>query len=295
MSNIKLTVMKTHNRMFCNFNIRACSVSYTTPPRFFEKVREVALEYNHPADLKRFLAVFTKENVLKEIERSGIFTFGYRLMMEGRPLHVQMKAAMVEEKEGPRLIVGLNDIDVQVRQEEEYGRRLAQAQTQVNIDALTHVKNKHAYLELEAEMDRRITERRQAPFAVVMLDVNDLKIINDTAGHQAGDQYLCDACRIICEIFKHSPVFRVGGDEFAVIAQGNDYAHIEERVAEVSAHNAEAQRSGGVVVACGMARFENDMCVAAVFERADHDMYENKGRLKAEKGNNARSAADGLR
>lgn len=164
---------------------------------FFEKVRKVARQHNHPADLKRFLSVFTKKNVLEEIGRSGIFTFGYRLMMEGRPLHVQMKAAMVEEKEGPRLIVGLNDIDVQVRQEEEYGRRLAQAQTQANIDALTHVKNKHAYLEVEARMDRQIMESRLAPFAIVMLDVNDLKRVNDTAGHQAGDQYLCDACRII--------------------------------------------------------------------------------------------------
>ena len=91
---------------------------------FFDKVREAARQYNHPADLKRFLSVFTKENVMAEIEHSGLFTFGYRLMMEGKPVHVQMKAAMVEEKEGPRLIVGLNDINVQVRQEKEYGRRL---------------------------------------------------------------------------------------------------------------------------------------------------------------------------
>ena len=250
---------------------------------FFGTVREVALLYNHPKDLNRFLTAFTKENMLAEVERSGIFTLGYRLMMDGQPVNVQMKAAMVEEKEGPRLIVGLNNIDAQVRQEEEYGRRLAQAQTQASIDALTGIKNKHAYLEVEVQMDRQIAEGSRAPFAIVIFDVNDLKKVNDTAGHQAGDQYLRDACHIICDTFKHSPVFRVGGDEFAVIAQSGDYERMAELLAEVDAHNAAAARSGGIVIACGMAKFEGDACVAAVFERADHRMYENKTALKAGK------------
>ena len=248
---------------------------------FFTKVRDVARLYNHPSDLKRFLSVFTKENVMAEIERVGFFTFGYRILMEGRPFHVQMKAAMVEEKEGPRLIVGLNDIDAQVRQEEELGRRLAQAQSQANIDALTGVKNKHAFLTAETQLDKKIADNPETKFAIVMLDVNDLKIINDTEGHQAGDQYLRDACKVICDTFKHSPVFRVGGDEFAVIAQGSDYEHIGELIGIIDAHNEEAAKTGGVVVACGMAEFENDDCVASVFERADHKMYENKNRLKA--------------
>ena len=249
---------------------------------FFDKVRDVARTYNYPGDLNYFLSLFTKENMMKEIRRSGIFTLGYRLMMDGRPVHVQMKAAMVEEKEGPRLVVGLNDIDAQVRQEEELVKRLAQAQSQANIDALTGVKNKHAYLEAEARMDHNIAEHRQSPFAIVMMDVNDLKTVNDTAGHQAGDQYLSDACKIICNVFKHSPVYRVGGDEFAVIAQGMDYDCIEERIAEMDEHNREAQQSSdGIVIACGMARFQDDSCVALVFERSDHKMYENKNALKS--------------
>ena len=114
--------------------------------------------------------------------------------------------------------------------------------------------------------------------------MNDLKTVNDTAGHQAGDQYLRDACKIICDIFNHSPVFRVGGDEFAVISQGNDYARIEELIGKVSDHNTEALRANGIVIACGMAKYEDDGCVAPVFERADQRMYENKSALKADKG-----------
>ena len=248
---------------------------------FFNVVREAAQSFNHPDDLDLFLAAFTKENVLEEVRRTGIFTLGYRILMEGKPLHVQMKAAVVEEEEGLRLIVGLNNIDVQVRQEEELGRRLAMAQSQASIDDLTGVKNRHAYLDVAARMDRQIADHKQQPFAVVMLDVNDLKKINDTIGHQAGDQYIRDACKIVCDIFKHSPVFRVGGDEFAVISQGSDYESIEELVQRVSEHNVEGQHSGGVVIACGMSKFQNDKSVASVFERADQNMYENKSELKA--------------
>jgi diguanylate cyclase (GGDEF)-like protein len=248
---------------------------------FFDKVREVARLYNHPDDLNRFFTAFTKENIMAEVERNGIFTFGYRLMMEGEPRYVQMKAAMAEEKEGPRLIVGLNDIDTQVRQEEEFEKLLEQAQAEANIDALTRVKNKHAYLEAEKHIDRLIADHRQPPFAVVILDVNDLKKINDTSGHQAGDRYLRDACEVICDIFKRSPVYRIGGDEFAVISQGKDYAHIEELIGEVRNHNEEASRNDGIIIAFGMSRFEDDECVAAVFERADRNMYEIKKALKS--------------
>ena len=248
---------------------------------YFTTVRELARQSVYSGDRRRFLTVVTLENVLSEVQRNGIFSFGFRLMMEGRPIYVQMKAAMVEEKEGPRLIVGLNDIDAQVRQEKEMEKRLALAESQANIDALTGVKNRHAYLEAEARMDHQIAENQAAPFAIVILDVNDLKKVNDTAGHQAGDQYLRDACRTICDTFKHSPVFRVGGDEFAVIAQGKDYAAIENRIEEMRTHNDEALRSGGIVIACGMAEFEDDGCVATVFERADHNMYTDKNRLKS--------------
>ena len=248
---------------------------------FFERVREVAQNFNHPDDLNRFLSAFTKENIMAEVERGGIFTLGYRLMMEGKPVHVQMKAAMVEENEGPRLIVGLNDIDLQVQQEEEYERRLALAQTQANLDAMTGIGNRHAYLETEARMDRRIAEHRQPPFAVMFFDVNDLKKVNDTAGHQAGDQYIRGACGVICSYFKYSPVFRIGGDEFVVIAQGNDYLNRKELLGKLREYNTEAARTGGIVIACGMAEFKNDVCVAVVFERADHDMYEYKNALKS--------------
>ncbi len=234
-------------------------------------------------DLNRFLAAFTRENILAEIGRRGIFTLSYRLVIEDRPVYVQLKAALVEEEDGTRLIVGINDIDAQVRQEEEYVRHMAEARLTASIDPLTGVKNRHAYLEAEERLNQQIAEGHAPEFAVVILDVNDLKKVNDTAGHNAGDQLLRDACRVICNIFKHSPVFRVGGDEFAVIVQGQDYLGIDELIMQMSRYNSNALQSGGIVIACGMAEYGEDDSVAPVFERADQNMYENKSDLKARK------------
>ena len=88
------------------------------------------------------------------------------------------------------------------------------------------------FLAADAEevLDRQILEGNKPEFAITILDVNDLKQVNDTLGHQAGDKYLCEASKIICNIFAHSPVFRIGGDEFAVISQGSDYENIDELV-----------------------------------------------------------------
>ena len=252
---------------------------------FFGTSRKNAEGIIYPDDLERFLSLFTKEGILAEIERSGIFAISYRMMFNGKYCYVRLKAAVVEDAEGRQLIVGVNNIDAQVRQEEEYSKQLAQAQREVNLDPLTGVKNRHAYLEAEEQLDRQIAEHRASDFAIVILDVNDLKEINDTLGHHAGDQHIRDACKIICDIFKHSPVFRLGGDEFAVIVQDADYQCIEELIGKMSDHNRKAGHDGGIVIACGMSKFANDACVAPVFERADQNMYVNKSNLKAAKNN----------
>ena len=247
---------------------------------FFADFPEQCRDEIYPEDRERFLSAMTRENVLKEIERHGMFTLSYRMMMDGNPRYVQLKATLLEEKEGRRLIIGVNDIDTQVRQQEKYADHLAKAQIEANVDALTGVKNRHAYLMAEERLNNQLAEDPERKFAVVILDVNDLKRVNDTDGHKAGDQYLRDACRVICQTFKHSPVFRVGGDEFTVIAQGDDYNNIDELVHQMNERNEEAVRNGGIVIACGMARREEEPAVAPVFERADQKMYENKSNLK---------------
>ena len=250
---------------------------------FFAALREASDKYTCPEDQNRFLAAVTRENVLTEVERKGVFTLHYRFRLEGVPTYVILKAAMVEEKEGSRLVAGLINVDDQMRLEEKNKIKVMQAQVKANVDALTGIKNKHAFMEAEERLNVQIAQKHAPEFAVVLLDVNDLKKVNDTIGHSAGDQYIRDACKLVCDTFKHSPVFRIGGDEFAVISRGDDYQRIDELVAMVARHNEQARLNGGIVISCGMAKYDNDPSVAPVFERADQRMYANKSELKAKK------------
>lgn len=150
-------------------------------------------------------------------------------------------------------------------------------------DSLTGVRGKRAYDETEERMDSRIANGELTAFAIAVFDLNGLKYVNDTLGHDAGDRYIVSACRLICNHFKHSPVFRIGGDEFVAIMEGADY---ENRNDLLQAFNQQAEVNLGdseVVVSSGMAEFVpgQDKNCQAVFDRADSLMYERKRALQA--------------
>ena len=231
-------------------------------------------------DRELFNTMFTREKVLESIRETGIYALNYRMLMDGKPVYVCLKAALVVEDGREQLVVGITNIDAQVRRDREYAHDLSVARMQASRDSLTGVKNRSAYLDVEAKLNQRIRAGEKVQFAVVVCDLNNLKQTNDSFGHQAGDQLLKEACAIICGVFKHSPVFRVGGDEFAVISQGHDYEHMDELMARMRGSNARNEADGGAIVASGMARYDHDSSVAAVFERADRKMYEDKKTLK---------------
>ncbi len=153
-------------------------------------------------------------------------------------------------------------------------------------DSLTHVKSKAAYLLAAEELEKEIGKGR-AVFAIVMVDLNFLKQTNDTYGHDYGDDYLVGTCRQICMVFKHSPVFRFGGDEFVVVLQGQDYDNREALVAELKAvfaatsGNLELEPWERYSAAVGMSEYAPGDDVEQVFKRADESMYVNKSEMKA--------------
>ena len=95
------------------------------------------------------------------------------------------------------------------------------------VDALTSVRNKGAYAAHRGPAEQITWTGQPSEFAIGMFDCDNLKLINDQYGHDKGDVYLKTACRLICRVFQHSPVFRIGGDEFAVILQNDDYENRE--------------------------------------------------------------------
>lgn len=151
-----------------------------------------------------------------------------------------------------------------------------------NIDPLTGVKSKHAYLVQEKEIDQAIGEGETEAFSIVVCDVNGLKKINDTLGHKAGDKYIQEACQMVCDVFQHSPVFRIGGDEFVVILKDRDYVIRNELTLALHDRSVEHISSGGAVISAGLSDYRpgEDTCFHDVFERADERMYEEKQLLK---------------
>ena len=164
----------------------------------------------------------------------------------------------------------------------EMGREIGTAKQMAYRDPLTGVKSKLAYLERLGDLEGRVEAGSLSKYGVVVFDVNGLKKINDTLGHDEGDEYIRSACRLICEQFKHSPVFRIGGDEFVAILEGEDYENREDLLKSFETAVEEYRANGKVVVSSGMAVYqtETDDSYNDVFKRADKKMYERKGYLK---------------
>jgi diguanylate cyclase (GGDEF)-like protein len=247
---------------------------------FFAATLENSRRAVHPEDQELFRSRISKENIMSAIEQDGVFMLDYRLIGGALPTYVRFKAAQIVENGKPMLIVGVLDEDAQVRREQEFARNLSVAQQRATRDSLTGVRNKHAYADAERDLDDLIESTEDPAFAIVVCDVNDLKRVNDTQGHKAGDQYIREACSVICDAFKRSPVFRVGGDEFAVICRGHDYDHLDEIVAVIEGHNVRGKDAGGIQIAFGAARFNADESAEVVFDRADRRMYRHKAQMK---------------
>ena len=171
---------------------------------------------------------------------------------------------------------------IQKKREESHAKELGKAHNMAKTDSMTGVKNKHAFTEYEAHINSRLSSGELDKFAVVVCDVNGLKWVNDNKGHKAGDEYIKAACRMICVLFKHSPVFRIGGDEFVAVLTSGDYDIRESLMAELNRQSESNSNTGGVIVAAGMAEYilGKDLSIATVFERADTRMYVRKKELK---------------
>lgn len=163
---------------------------------------------------------------------------------------------------------------------------LGDARRKIYTDPMTGVGSKQAYLEEIDTLDARIRGGKADDFGVIVFDVNDLKIINDTKGHDVGDVYIYNASMLICEFFDSCPVYRIGGDEFVVILQGEPYKSRRERLAAFEAQmDSNLHAADKVVISSGLAEYESgaDTHYLAVFERADQQMYMRKRALKKKK------------
>lgn len=157
---------------------------------------------------------------------------------------------------------------------------------QAYTDGLTGVFNRRMFMEQLNSINNTDS------YSIVMLDLNGLKYVNDTFGHEKGDEYIRRTAAICQKEFdKHTRICRIGGDEFAFIAYGKTI-DIDSKISRL--HEAAATLSDkaeyklsfstGVVHSA----LHPDLSAEQIFKLADQDMYNNKINYYKDKKNNRR-------
>ena len=172
-----------------------------------------------------------------------------------------------------------------LKKEKDNSRILKQ---KYQTDALTGLKNRASYENELKNLDWQI-KSKAAEFGIAMIDLNFLKRVNDTYGHDKGNIMIKKCSKMICDTFKHSPVFRIGGDEFVIILRGHDFKYINELREAMDEQmrswkdDESLENWEKVSAAFGYASFDPtiDNNADSVFKRADKAMYLNKKEMKA--------------
>ena len=155
-------------------------------------------------------------------------------------------------------------------------------------DKLTGLRNTSAYARKCKEI-AEVVERALKPYAVIVFDVNFLKKVNDNYGHEAGNALICCAANTISNTFVESPVFRIGGDEFVVILEDEEYERRYELLqlfdeAISDKHFTVKENTFDLSVARGMSIWQEGKEYAIVFQEADEAMYKHKTAIKKKLG-----------
>ena len=202
--------------------------------------------------------------------------------------------------EAKKMITGDMNAEFNIKQNDEIGelaksfaaakfhisQHMKQMQGLAFLDSLTGVRNKMAYDNYIAELKSRIENGEIKSYGIAILDTNNLKEINDTYGHENGNAYLVNSCKLICQIFAHSPVFRIGGDEFLVILLDEDLDNHHDLLKQLK-ESMDLTKNASfpwkqISIACGIgiATYAKATTIADTFNKADSDMYKNKRAIK---------------
>ncbi|MBQ6060830.1 MAG: GGDEF domain-containing protein [Clostridia bacterium] len=167
-------------------------------------------------------------------------------------------------------------------------RKMDKLEDRAYLDTLTGLRNRTAYYDYNDVLNKK-EDAGDADFSIIMIDINFLKRMNDTYGHEQGNLYLQHAADLIRKVFGEEHVYRIGGDEFVVILEGKAQEGAEERIRAFKEEAARLQADDSlqpwekVSAAAGIAKYEKgrDASTEEVLRRADEAMYRDKIAMKA--------------
>ena len=153
-------------------------------------------------------------------------------------------------------------------------------------DSLTGLKSNASYNQMADKLDKEIKSGR-AEFSLYIMDMNNLKQMNDTYGHKKGDEMLIDAANIMREVWQEDSIYRIGGDEFAVVLDNSVASQYEDHIKIFDKAIERFNQSNDkydieLQIAIGLAVYNKgrDESFVDVFRRADNQMYEDKHKKK---------------
>ncbi len=167
---------------------------------------------------------------------------------------------------------------------------IREQQIQITTDALTGLSSRYAYSKALKELDA--APQLPQDLAVFAIDINELKTVNDTQGHDAGDELICGAAKCIEKVFSSAgECCRTGGDEFVVLARMQDgqaaeaLQRLEKETAQWSGKYVKAlSLSAGYALACDHPGVKSEELVRI----ADQAMYAAKSAYYRKTGKDRR-------
>jgi diguanylate cyclase (GGDEF)-like protein len=244
--------------------------AFITGPPDGRRARAITLSYRYDAS---------------EVDEEARFHAGLAvpLTYEGEVLgHLAVFTRSAEITFGEAELAELEELALRASPAIENARRFEEVRRLADLDALTGLHNRrYFHATLVREVSR--AQRYGRELALIVLDLDDFKAINDRIGHLAGDAVLAAAAERIRDVVRSADVAcRVGGDEFALIMPESSVADAEGLSRRIQAGFG-ARPVGQVAhlqFSAGIAELRPEDDATALFQRADDALYEAKGRGK---------------
>ena len=266
-------VYVVQNGKFRFINSNAASYAGYTPG---ELIGRESIKLVHPEDREQF-----KKNAIEMLYGKRTSPYEFRIITREGQIKWLMEMVSSIIWEGRRAVLG-NSMDLTDRKRTEEEIRSISV-----TDQLTGLYNRRGFLTL-AEQQLKFSDRNQSDMLLFFADLDGMKWINDTLGHEEGDRALIDVAGILKETFRSSDIIaRMGGDEFAILAIDTTGIYPEVMMTrlqnQIDTHNNEGTRRYKISISMGTAYYdpENPCSFDELMSRADQLMYEQKKNKKS--------------
>lgn len=288
--------------MICYIDIQRNEARFQTMSPKFQKILDEKVDKNQtnlqkldqflktivvPEDLPEIIKEGSCEQAVNSLSQDVSYTIRARVKIDDTTEFYEMKVVHDKDNRLAGCVLGMHNIthvELIKEETEKLKNDLKKTTIIANRDPLTGVGNRAAFNQKTEDLLNEINKGKLVKFAIIECDLNNLKLVNDLLGHEEGDSFIKKNCRVFCETFKHSPVYRIGGDEFVIIAQGSDYDDRDALMDKLRSQQEpnDPVKADKVSFAAGIAEYnpQIDESVADVLKRADSFMYINKKHIK---------------